>query len=490
MVSASNGDEPGPSATGWQRLTYAFALTVALVLCYFLVKMPLQVSDDVTNLMSSQTRSVGDIIEAELGAGATYFRPMLTLTLNAAFEAGHAWGSYFAAAKAIQVLQVVLLLWLFARLLRVESAGDFAAAAVAIIAAVGIHTFFYTIHELYPVNTYMTILVCCLAMLVLCDGTPAWWRDVTAVLLFAFMIFTVETGVLLWVIALAGFAVGFRGVSLRAVGAMTGGVLLFVVIKFVWLSGELPGLDQRSASFGFRSYSPQELAAEFSDRRAVFYGANIISSVITVFTAEPRASLWRFTRALVDGGTLTAAMVLNVLTSTASSLLLVWFARTRWSNWRRWTFERGDRFVVVCLAVAIVNACVSYPYTKDAIVSPAGLLFALALFPAFAAARQRVERETRRPVAIGLAIALGLVSLGWTLRAAAVPYGLLRTAHDYQQEWVHLDRWLVEQQLTEYTPEQMEILGKVREEALSMDVPNPRVVGGWFPWAEWLFDRP
>jgi hypothetical protein len=485
-VDAADGSRAMP----WQGLTYALALTFAFTLCYFLVQMPLQVSDDVTNMMGAEAQSARELIASELRPGSTYFRPMLTLALNATFETGHATGQYFLTAKAVQVAQVVALLLLFARLLRVESRADFAAASVAIVAAIGMHTFFGTVHELYPVNTFMTILLCCVGVLVVCDGAPSAWRDLAAVSLFVAAIFTIETGILVWAIALVGFAAGFRGVSIRGLGAMTVVLVGFVALKFVVLSGEVPGLDQRSASFGFRSYSPPELAAAFSDRRLVFYTANVVSSIVTVFAAEPRAGLWRFVRTIVQGEVPAPAMLLNVITSAASSLLMFWFIRTRFGDWRQLRFERADRFVLVFLAVAFVNACVSFPYTKDVIVSPAGLLFPLALYPALRAVLRRVENEHRRGVAVAAALALGLLSLGWTLRAAALPYGLLRTAYDYQQEWVHVDGWLVEQGLTAYTPQQRAIIDHLRREALSMEVPNRLVVGGWMSWAEQLFDRP
>jgi hypothetical protein len=484
-------DAERSAASMWRRAAYCLALLLATALCYFLVHVPLQISDDVTNLIGAEANSVGEIIAGELSPGATYFRPMLTLAVNGAFEAGRAINSYFLAAKTIQIAQVVVLLLLVVRLLRVETARDFAAASVALLAVVGMHTFFFTVHELYPVNTYMTILVCCAVMLVLCDGKGSLWRDLAAAGVFAFAIFTIETGVLLWVIAIAGFATGFRGVSLRGVGGMTAVLVLFVVVKFALLSGEMPALDERSASFGFRSYGQQELVATFSDRRPLFYGANVVSSIVTVFAAEPRAGLWRFARAIVRGETVPAAMLLNVITSLASSLLLFWFVRARWTAWRRLAFERDDRIVLVFFAVVIANGCVSFPYTKDAIVSPAGLLFALALYPALRAALQRLDDEApRRRAGVALACLLGLLSLGWTLRAAAVPAGLLYVANGYQLEWVHVDAWLVDQGLPPYSSGQRQVIARVGQEALAIDVPNWRLVGGWMRWAERLFDRP
>jgi hypothetical protein len=88
------------------------------------------------------------------------------------------------------------------------------------------------------------------------------------------------------------------------------------------------------------------------------------------------------------------------------------------------------------------------------------------------------------------ACALGVLSLGWTLRAAAVPYGLLRTAFMYQQQWVHVDDWIVDQGLSYYNADQRALIERLRVEALSMDVPNTRIVGGSMKWLERMFDIP
>jgi hypothetical protein len=287
-----------------------------------------------------------------------------------------------------------------------------------------------------------------------------------------------------------GFATGLRGVSLRGVIAVTAVLALYVGLKFFFLSGKLPTLDERSASFGFRSYNQQELVQNFSNRRLVFYGSNVGTSMVTIFLAEPRAGLWRFVRTIVRREPMPFAMLLNVVVSTASSLLIFWYVWTRRHAWRRLEFDRYDSFVLVLLAAVPVNAVLSFPYTKDAIVSPAGVLYPLALFSALRAALIRLEQVRRQRVAVVAACALGVLSLGWTLRAAAVPYGLLRTAFMYQQQWVHVDDWIVDQGLSYYNADQRALIERLRVEALSMDVPNTRVVGGSMKWLERMFDIP
>jgi hypothetical protein len=294
--------------------------------------------------------------------------------------------------------------------------------------------------------------------------------------------------VLVWVIIVSGFIVGLRGVSIGGVAGVTAVLCGYLSIKFFVLSGGVPALDQVSASFGFRSYNQQELLENFSDRRLTFYAANVASSLVTVFFAEPRAGLWRFTRNIVLGQPIPAAMWLNLLTSTASTLLIGWFVWVRRQAWRRFELNRGQQFLAVFVAVLGANAVMSFPYTKDAIMSPTGLLFPLVLFAALQQALARVDSASRplRVVVIG---ALAALSLGWTLRAAAIPHGLLRTAYYYQREWVHIDQWQVDQRL-EYNAAQRALIDRLRTEALLKEVPDVSRVNGWMKWAEFLFDRP
>jgi hypothetical protein len=478
----------GPRPIPWHLVSYGFALIVVAGLSYFLWRMPLQVSDNVALIMIAQARSVREIIGTELRTGSWQMRPLLQLSVNLAFEIADALGAYFLTFKGIQIAQLSALLLMFTRLLRVANARDFAAACVAVVAVVGMHTFYSTIYEMYPINTYMTILVCCALALVLADGPPSWWRDPAAVALFVFALFTVETGVLVWVIIVSAFIVGLRGVTIRGVAGLTAVLCIYLAVKFFWLTGGVPALDQVSASFGFRSYSQQELVENFSDRRLTFYAANVASSLLTVLFAEPRAGWWRFTQVVVTGQPVPLAMWLYVVTSTASTLLIAWFVWVRRQAWRRLELGRGEQLLAVFVAVLGANAAMSFPYTKDAIMSPTGLLFPLVLFGALREALGRIGSASR-PLGIVAACFLVLLSFGWTLRAASVPQALLRTAYYYQQQWVHVDQWQIDQGL-HYDGAQLALIDRLRTEALLKEVPDVDRVNGWMRWAGFLFDRP
>jgi hypothetical protein len=484
--------------TRWRGLSYAFALVIALGLGYFIFKMPLQVSDDVTQILRAQELSFREILRSELNPRAAYLRPMMMILINFVFELAH--GRYFVTFKSFHLLQLVGLLLLFVRPLRVSTAWDFCVACLAVVAVVGMHTFFGTVYEGYPINTYMTILVSCMLAVNLSVGRPAWWRDLAAPPLFVFALFTVESGVLVWVLLAVGYAVGLRGVSKKGLFACTAILLFYPFLRFVLLDGRLPGLDERSTGLGFSVRDPAQLAEllgpqhPFSPlRRGLFYLYNVATSVLTIFLAEPRAGLWRCAMAAgraVLGRPFPIAPILYVATSTLSSLFIfifIWKRRRAWLE-RRW--DHDDRLVLVFLAVVVANAVTSFPYTKDVIVSPAGLMYPLALF---AAIRQVPvwlrDWDRARFLRVVTPWALAAVSCGWTLRAAAVPYGLWDTAFRYQPQWRRVDRWLVEQKL-KYAPAEMRLLNRLRAEALRMYVPGPQELGRWGEWSKRLIDQP
>src|SRR4029453_7233078 len=69
-------------------------------------------------------------------------------------------GHYFEWFRGWHVAQVAGLAGLLVSLLRVRRAVDAAVVPRGLAALVGIHTFSGTIREAFPINTFMTILLC------------------------------------------------------------------------------------------------------------------------------------------------------------------------------------------------------------------------------------------------------------------------------------------------------------------------------------------
>ncbi|HEV8472261.1 MAG TPA: hypothetical protein VGR82_05740 [Methylomirabilota bacterium] len=480
VESHTKGD--GTQHSGRPRLVaYGAALALALALSWVLVRMPLQVTDSVVNILAAQERSLAEILRSELQPRATYLRPFFLAQYKIVFELAH--GHYFGTFKAIHVFQLVVLLLLCVRLMRIGSALDLSAGVLALVMVVGIHTFYQTVNEAYPM---MTMMLACVLAVNLSFGAPAPCRDASAVLLFFYTMFTAELGVLVWLCLVAGYLLGFRGVGRAGLAACTALLAFYVVLRFVWLSGGVPALSERSSGFGFRGRSQAELVQLFAQRRGLFYAYNVASSVSTVLLAEPRAGSWRWVGALAEGRDSSPAMWLNVATSTAATVLLARFL------WRRRKLLRPplvhhDRLVLLFLVVLPANAIVSFPYTKDVIMSPAGALYAMALFVALRGLLSELAvpgcSAARR---CAWACLLLLLSTGWTLRALAVPYALRRHALVQQREWIFIDEWAAAQRL-ELSPRQRQLLHRLRREAIAMHIPQPYFSRAW---PERWFDRP
>ena len=68
-----------------------------------------------------------------------------------------------------------------------------------------------------------------------------------------------------------------------------------------------------------------------------------------------------------------------VLACTLGSLVVLRYVWRRRARVARPALHRDDQIVFVFLGVTAANAVISYAYTKDVIMSPAGIFFAAAL---------------------------------------------------------------------------------------------------------------
>ena len=109
---------------------------------------------------------------------------------------------------------------------------------------------------------------------------------------------SLESGLLVGGIVVAGYLLGMRGVSRAGVGVVLALIAAYFVLRFGVLGTGLPSLIERESSFGFERYSGEELSRIFEGRVHVFYAYNVIASVLGTLFAEPRDGMWRLTRSL------------------------------------------------------------------------------------------------------------------------------------------------------------------------------------------------
>lgn len=143
-------------AIGAARLAYAVALAVGLLMGVFLLEIPVQLSDSFTEFTAIEGRSLPEIIGAEFYNGS-YFRPLRRGLIKIVHDlsAGH----YYLAFRGFQAVQVVVLLLLAVRMLRVRSQAGVFALPLGLAILVGLHTFAGAVVEGLPINHFLTILI-------------------------------------------------------------------------------------------------------------------------------------------------------------------------------------------------------------------------------------------------------------------------------------------------------------------------------------------
>lgn len=133
-------------------------------------------------------------------------------------------------------------------------------------------------------------------------------------------------------------------------------------------------------------------------------------------------------------------LLLAFLSSTLSSGLIARYAWRRRRAWLARVFDRGDRLVLLFAGVLAANSVISYAYTKDVIMSPAGVFFAAALY---VAVRDWMETAPPTRAAIARTAAVLLVVSGtWNVRALGLHAALMETSRQVREQWAYIDNYL------------------------------------------------
>ena len=445
-------EDAQPLRPDWLRtLPYACALAVGLLMSVFLLDIPVQLSDSFTELTTVSDRSLGEVVAAEFYNGS-YFRPFRRGLIKIVSDVSG--GRFSWAFRGFQAVQLLVLLLLVVRMLRVRTRAGLVALPLGLAILVGLHTFAGAVLEGLPINHFLTILICCAAAVNLAQAQPRPLVDASAVALLVFAMLTIESGLLVWVVLVAAHVVGYRGVSRRALVVLTACVAVYFIGRFVLLGGTAPGLNERSAGFGFSVLNPDELVRRFGANPIPFYLYNVASAISCVLFAEPRGGVWAFVRALTIGIP-EAWQVVNVVTSTLTTLLIAGYVAGRLPAWRARAFTDTDRFVVMFLVLVPANALFAAAYEKDVIMSPAGMFYAAAAYAVLrelaasgngARSASPLAGSPRLPSRRAVApLLLLLISIGWTVRFVGIHDSLRVRASAVRDEWAFYDDWAREQ---------------------------------------------
>jgi hypothetical protein len=466
---------PGPRAAA-----YALAWVFALALAVDLLWMPVQVGDSLGEILGAQqSESAWASFTDNFGTEA-YLRPLRIAQIKGLFDlAQHS--HYWLVYRGFHALLIIAAVMLFTRALRVSTTIDFAAAACALVVLVGLHTFRGTVQEAFPINHFLEMVVLCLVALNLAQSRGGFWVDAGAVLAFASAALTLESGLLVWVVVVAAWAVGWRGVSARGLATMTVLLIGYAYVRFVFLSTGVPELSERSSGYLLEMLDPPELQRRFGSQPVWFYAYNVLASASSVLFSEPQDGIFEVVYSWVNDRPMWR-VVIPVVTSVFTTGVLLWAAVRRLRSAAH--FDDTAKAIAIFVVVLIANAMLSFAYTKDEIISVAGTFYAIAVYGAMRDAL--LTGISLRPVAAaGCAFLLCALATGWSIRAAGVHYVLRSQAVKHQIDWVELPgRWQRDGNWPT-DPDEQRLILQLRDDAMQFSLPNTRV--GWPEWPDRLW---
>jgi hypothetical protein len=474
--------------------TFVVAGIIALSFGYDLMRMPIQVSD-----------ALGEIIDAQASpsvwasfVGSTdeeaYLRPLRIAQIKALFDLADG-QRYWLVYRGFHAALLVATVMLFASALRVRTWGESAAAVFALTVLTGMHTFAGTVRESFPINHFLEMAFFCLLALNLAQSRGGWWVDVLAALALAAASLTLESGLLVWVVLAAVWITSVRlrqasesesrgGLSHWGVAAVTVVFLAYLGARFFVLSTGTPELDERAAGFGFRVLDTPELVSRFGENPAVFYAYNVLASVMSVLFTEPQNGVFVMTRQFVQDGEALPRLWLPFVSSVGTTVLIASAAVSRFQRRGKAEPHHADAYFIVFPALLLANAALSYAYTKDEIVSTAGVFYALA---AYAAARyaitNRPSRATARAVAAVLIVALAGT---WAFRSVGIHHQLRVQAFKHRNDWARLPQERYRDDGEAEDGAAAALVGRLRDEAILMRGMNPHLLPRWVDrwWSE------
>jgi len=456
--------------------SYLVAAILGLSFSYDLMRKPIQVTDSLIEILDVQRSPSLYATFVEVAQRPAYFRPLRLVQIKALFDLA---GSHHQLVyRGFHALLLMAALLLFVRALRVRTWVDFSAAVFALTVLTGLHTFRGTVREAFPINHFLEMVVFCLLAVTLAQSRGGWWIDLAAVVTFLVASLTLESGLLVWVVCVAAWVCGLRGVSRRGLVAMTLLVGAYFWTRFSLLSVGAPGLDERDSGFWLSVLEPAELQRRFGANPGWFYAYNVTTSMLSVLFSDPDRGVFHTVRTWLDGG-VPARLYLVTVSSALTTGLIAWSVRTRLDVRSGGETGANNQFLILFALMLVSNAALSYAYTKQETISVAGAFYA---FAAFAAARQAVA-YVRAPGAIGprmaLCVMLAVVAPLWAFRSVGVHYMLQAQAFEEQVEWARLDPERLADRGYPSDARSRALASKLRREALDRRLANPNLLPSW-----------
>jgi hypothetical protein len=457
-------------------LAVFFAALITLPLADSLYRVPIQVSDSLEPIVIAATYdSAGHLLRDSLTFSPTTLRPLRYLQARWLLQLVNATGlTYHAVFRGLHVALLLLLVLLFVMALRVREWTDFFAFTVAFLVLIGIHTFLSMLLEAFPVNHFAEVGVCALGVLVLAQHRPSWFVPLLTCALLLLSLAVIESGAMVWIAVVCCASAGMRGINRTTVIATTALFVGYMVLRHA-LGISSPGIGGHGSGFGDRVYSADELVRRFGAHPLGFMIYNVAGGLASLLFAEPRDGVYSLLAAWRKGE-IHPVVVINVISSTATTALLLWYAVARLPP-KRSAWSDANRMFVVAGAMVIVNAAFNAVYIKDEIMSPGGLFYAIAVF---VAVRDLIESlpGMRVPTASLVTCLLAATTAIWAFRVAGVHYQLRYDAFKTRNDWVEVLR---PDKRSDWprNPDELALTQRIRSDALIRRSTSPSFMPRW-----------
>jgi len=465
--------------TGRSRATLLSLVIAALItipLADGLYRVPIQVSDSLEPIVVAQKAdSTLSLLKSSITFSPTTFRPSRYLQARWLLQVADKTGlTYNAVFRGVHVALLLLLVLLFLLAVRVRDWTDLVAFTVAFPVLIGIHTFVAMLLEAFPVNHYAEVGVCALAVFVLAQRPPRWFIPIVVCAVLALALSVIESGAMVWVTAICCAAAGMPGIKRSTVVATTVMFAAYLVLRYA-LGIVSPGIGAHGSGFGATFYSAEEVAQRFDAHPAAFMLYNVTGGLASLLFAEPRNGVYSLLVAW-RAREIHPVVLINILSSLATTALLAWYAVTRLGT-KRSAWSEADRAFGASAAVFLINALLTAVYIKDEIISVGGLFYAMCTFIAM---RPLIESLPRRSAAVAFLITFFLAADAglWTFRVAGVHYQLRYDAFKIRNDWVEVLR---EDKQDDWPHDRRELAltRRLRGEALERRTTSPSFMPRW-----------
>src|SRR5262245_38683145 len=427
-----------PRAAAW-IVTALFASGVSASV----FRIPIQLSDSVEILeVVDRTPSVTAAFVPGLHASKTMLRPMRQVGTRLLLDIAHVTGDrYNIVFRGFHAAAAALLIVLFTYAARPRDWTGAAALCFAMLVLTGLHTFGGMMREAYPINHFLLIAIYCLAAFAIAESRGGVVADIVVCTLFVVASLTLESGLVVFGVALAAYMAGLRGISRGALIAMAILAAGYVILRVpvLHMTGNVVG--ERQTGYGTEMLTTNELRVRFGNMSWLLYGYTIFCSLLTVPLSQPVAGQWT-AFAPWDPQAPPLFFLNDIGTSVVTTVVVVWYLRRRRppDGRRRWR----DPAPLAMVAVLVGSAILSYAYAKSEIMSAAGVFYALVVYFAvreLAEVLVRLKPHSTNPrgTAFKRGIVLALVlfaSTAWAWRAMGLQYRLQRGAFEARSEWV------------------------------------------------------